>query len=158
MRSSIRLPIAGLIVADTVAFLLLWRAVTAEPVLIPPPPHKTIPAIANTAPPPFKSVSRRADPTTARLFAPPSVTHANDAAPSETLVPLLEPALRLVGVILDETPDSERIALVEYGQPARIARLRTGVQPNPTGWHVDVISKDMIELSRGTERRVLKLD
>ena len=147
-----------LVTANAIVSLTLWKAVTAAPVPpIPDFPNSVIVVTPKIVAATFQKVSRRGDPVAVRLFGSPP-TSLLEVVKSMNDTQANEAALRLAGVILSEGTTDERIALIEYGEPPHIARVRTGAELNPSGWRVVRITPSAVELIRRSERRILKLD
>lgn len=149
---------AMLVAGNAILSLVLWQILTVDPIVQGSTlPASELPATGNSPAPTFNRVARRSDPAAARLFGLPPAEVPKLARPLEA-AQSEEAALRLVGVIMDEGADGEQIALVEYGMPAHIARLRTGARLDPSGWRVERISSSSVEMVRGDGRLTLKLD
>lgn len=146
-----------MVTGNAILSFVIWQIFAVDQTPSRPLP----PALAGSAgvdptPPLFSRIPRRSDSASTRLFGLP-VENASVASSGEPARPR-EIALRLVGIILVEETGRERVALIEFGEPARVLRLRAGAELNPTGWRVQNISQSSIELTRGQERRLLKLD
>lgn len=149
--------IIGLTAANAVACLGLWRVTTADPPDYAQGP--ILPMIAATTSwvmPAFERPVRQGNPAAARLFGSALERAPDEKPPGPT--PLPEPTLRLVGIIVVDAGDGERVALLEQSPSGRVTRQRIGSELTALGWRVDRISSSSVDLSRGTQRLSLKLD